>query len=130
MLSGFYVITQDAADEQAQQVKQTLAKSGLINLKNTRAFNKLTDGQFKSSVTSAVTSLRNRQEEKQARRKEYNSRPDVKQRMREYNQLPEVKERKRKERELKRKLLKKIPREVVLQVLKEEEVASAEKTSQ
>lgn len=130
MLTGFYVITQDAADEAAQSLKQTLAKSGLINLKNTRSFNKLTDGQFKSSVTSAVTSLRNRQEEKREQRKAYNSRPDVKQRMREYNQSPEVKERKRKDRELKRKMLKKIPREVVLQVLKEEEAASAEKVSQ
>ena len=130
MLSGFYVITQDATDEQAQALKQSLVKSGLINLQSTRAFNKLTDGQFKSSVASAVTSIRNRQEEKREQRKQYNSRPDVKQRMREYNQSPEVKERKRKDRELKRKMLKKIPREVVLQVLKEEEAASAEKTSQ
>jgi ribosomal protein L20 len=130
MLSGFYVITQDAVDEAAQQVKQTLLKSGLINLQSTRAFNKITDGQFKPSVTSAVTALRNRQEEKREQRKQYNARPDVKQRMREYNQSPEVKERKRKDRELKRKMLKKIPREVVLQVLKEEEISKAEKSSE
>lgn len=130
MLTGFYVITQDAADEAAQQVKQTLLKSGLINLQSTRSFNKITDGQFKTSVTSAVTTLRNRQEEKREQRKQYNARPDVKQRMREYNQSPEVKERKRKDRELKRKMLKKIPREVVLQVLKEEEISKAEKSSE
>lgn len=130
MLSGFYVITQDALDEGALALKRTLAQSGLINLQSTRSFNKLTDGEYKSSVASAVTSLRNRQEEKRAQRKQYNARPDVKQRMKEYNQSPEVKERKRKERELKRKMLKKIPREVVLQVLKEEEAAAAEKTSQ
>ncbi len=130
MLSGFYVITQDTNDDSAHQVKQTLLKSGLINLQSTRAFNKLTDGQFKDSVTSAVTSIRNRQEEKKRQRKEYNSRPDVKQRMREYNQSPEVKERKRLDRERKRKMLKKIPREVVLQVLKEEELSKAEKSSE
>lgn len=130
MLAGFYVITQDAADEAAQVLKRTLAQSGLINLQNTRSFNKLTDDAYKSSVSSAVTALRNRKDEKRARRKEYNARPDVKQRMKEYNQTPEVKERKRKDRELKRKMLKKIPREVVLQVLKEEEAAAAEKTAQ
>lgn len=126
-MQGYYVVTQESNDAESKSLLDLLAKSGLINVKHTRAFNRLTDGVYKTATTSAVNSLRNRKEEQRQRRKEYNSRPEVKERMKEYNQLPETKERKRRERERKKKLLKKIPREVILEVLKEEQ---AEKTTE
>lgn len=120
-LEGYYVIVKDADDDASLTLKQALARSMLINLKNTRSFNALTNGEFKKATQSAATTIRNNQEEKRAKRKEYNSKPEVRERLREYNRRPEVKERKRKDREMRQKLLKKIPKEVVMQVLKEDE---------
>lgn len=120
-MQGYYVIVKDADDETSIAVKQALAKSPLVNLKSTRSFNALTGGEFKQATQSASNTIRNRQEEKREKRKAYNSKPEVKERLQEYNKRPEVRERKRQNRELRQKLLKRIPKEVVMQVLKEDE---------
>lgn len=124
-LEGYYVIVKDSDDETSVAIKQALARSSLVNLKNTRSFNALTGGEFKHATQSASNTIRNRQEEKKAQRKAYNSKPEVKERLKEYNKLPEVRERKRKNRELRQKLLKRVPKEVVMQVLKEDEQLQA-----
>lgn len=120
-MEGYFVIVKDANDESSLNLKQLLSKSLMVNLKNTRSFNSLTENQFKNSVQSATGTIRNRTEENKEKRKKYNSNPQVKERLKEYNQRPEVKERKRKNRELKQKILKNTPKEIIVQILKEDE---------
>ena len=120
-MEGYYVVVKDANDETSSSLKQLLAKSLMVNLKNTRSFNAFTENQFKRDVQSATGTIRNRTDENKEKRRKYNSNPLVKERLREYNQRPEVKERKRKNRELKQKILKNTPKEVIVQILKEDE---------
>lgn len=118
-MEGYFVITKDAEDEDSKKIKETLNASKFVNLHCTRTFNRLTNGEFKKQANSAVTHLRNRQEEARERRKQYNSRDDIKKRIKEYNMRPEVKEKKRQERLRKRKILSLVPREVIEKVYKE-----------
>lgn len=126
-MQGYFVITKDADDDESKKLKAELAASKFVNLKCTRTFNRVTQGEYQKSVTSAISHIRNRTEEQRAKRKEYHEREDVKKRTREYNRLPEVKEKKRQERLRKKKLLALVPKEIVEQVYKEEE---AKKTSE
>lgn len=122
-MQGYFVLTKDADDDESKKLKSALAQSKLVNLKCTRTFNRVTDGQYQKAATSAVAHIRNRTEEQRAKRKEYHAREDVKTRTKEYNRLPEVKEKKRQERLRKKKLLERIPKELIEQVYKEEEEA-------
>ena len=126
-MQGYFVITKDADDEESKKLKAELAASKFVNLKCTRTFNRVTQGEYQKSVTSAISHIRNRTEEQRAKRKEYHEREDVKKRTREYNRLPEVKEKKRQERLRKKKLLALVPKEIIEQVYKEEE---SKKTSE
>lgn len=118
---GYFVITKDASDEQSEQLKKALQASGLVNLQCTRTFNRVTEHAYEKPVVSAITRIRNNQEEQRRKRKEYHSRPEVKQRMKEYNQDPKVKERKRLDRQRRQKLLSLVPKEAIAQLYKAEE---------
>lgn len=120
MLKGYYVITSDADDDESRSLKEKLNASNLVNLRCTRTFNRVTGGVYKKATASAVTHIRNAQDELKQKRKDYHERPEVKERVKLYNQKPEVKERKRLERERKKKLLSLIPVEIVEKVYKEE----------
>ena len=89
-------------------------------MKCTRTFNRVTKDEFAPSVTSARNKIRNDRDEQRQKRKEYQSRADVKKRTKEYNRLPEVKERKRQERLRKKKILSLVPKEIIEKVYKEE----------
>jgi hypothetical protein len=118
-MEGYWVIIKDSDDEESKKLKAILKESKLVDLQCTRTFNRITNNEFKKQAGSAVTQIRNRQEEKVKKRKEYQARPDVKQRSKEYNQQPEVKERKRQDRVRKQKLLSLVPKEIVAKVYKE-----------
>ena len=119
-LVGYFVITKDPNNEKSKELKDTLSASGLVNLVCTRTFNRVTGGVYKKSTTSAVTHLRNTQEEAKAKRKAYHERPEVKERIKLYNQKPEVKERKKQERARRQKILSLVPKEIIEKVYKEE----------
>ena len=119
-MQGYFVVTKDADDEESKKLKATLEASQFVNLQCTRTFNRLTHNEFKKQASSAVTHLRNKQDESKEKRKAYHQREDVKKRTKEYNKLPEVKERKRLERQRKKKLLALVPKEAIVQVYKEE----------
>lgn len=119
-MQGYFVITKDAEDEESKKVKAALDAANFVNLQCTRTFNRLTHNEFKKQASSAVSQLRNRQQEAKEKRKEYHQREDIKKRTREYNLKPEVKERKRQERLRKKKLLALVPKEAIAQVYKEE----------
>lgn len=119
-LEGYFVITKDPNNEKSKELKDTLSASGLVNLVCTRTFNRVTGGVYKKATASAVTQLRNNQEEARAKRKAYHERPDVKERIKLYNQKPEVKERKRQERARRQKIMSLVPKEILEKVYKEE----------
>lgn len=119
-MEGYFVITKDSETEESKRIREFLKNTKLVDLQCTRAFNRVTGGVYKKSAESAVTHLRNNQEEARKRRKEYHSKPEIKQKMKEYNQRPEVKEKKRKDRLRKQKLLASLPPEIIAKAYKDE----------
>lgn len=119
-MEGYFVITKEGDDETSSNLKKLLDASKLVNLQSTRTFNRITAGVYKKASSSAVTHIRNSQEEVKAKRKAYHERPEVKERIKLYNQKPEVKERKRQERVRRQKLLSMVPKDIIEKVYKED----------
>lgn len=119
-MEGYFVITKEADDENSSNLKKLLDASKLVNLQSTRTFNRITGGVYKKATSSAVTHIRNSQEEIRAKRKAYHEKPEVKERIKLYNQKPEVKERKRQERIRRQKLLSMVPKEIIEKVYKDD----------
>lgn len=124
-IKGYYVISNEESSaefgEADQRLLLLLRESKLVNVKNTRAFNKMTGNQYAKPVESAVAHNRNSNIEKKEKRKEYYNRPEVNQRLKAYYKTPEVKERKRLARIRQRKLMSLIPKDILDKALKDEE---------
>ena len=96
-MEGYFVVTKqpDENNKSELELLTALRKTGLIDLHTTRSFNGVTKGVYKSAAKSAITRIRNKDPQAQAKRKAYYALPTTKQRLLEQSRTPEAKERKR-----------------------------------
>jgi hypothetical protein len=127
-MRGFFVATVDPVTDDDKRLVDSLKQRGFVHLKDTRAFNYATSGQFTQAAKSATRKLRMNTPEQIQKRKEYNARKDVKEKTKLRHRLPEVKEQRRKYRERQKKLLAAVPLEVRQKIYQEEQKEIDEKS--
>jgi len=120
-MKGYFVPLALPETEEDKLLLQKLRERGFVDLCTTRAFNAMTNGEYKRSARSAVTSIRNARPEEKSKRKEYLERPEVRDKIKKYHRDPEVKERRKRRYQVKKKLLASIPKETLIKVLQEEQ---------
>lgn len=121
-LEGYFVILKPPVnDEEKTLVELLTSQTGLVDLKCTRTFNTVTNDEFKLPVGTAKNSLRGKRGEVKAKKKEYYAKPEVKQRIKEYNKTPKVKAKKKAARQRKSRILKMVPKEILIKAMKEEQ---------